>query len=130
MINSTKIANNSGFKKLAYAKHQKSKINWKTIISYDIDFVNPLFEDDFLDIFAYIQSLWVTPMFFCEWEEVRLDSLEEFEWESSFSCDEDTFFALTKYMKFEKIKENLSIKAKNQKNKTQDEICYLLKKQS
>lgn len=130
MINSTKIANNSGFKKLAYAKHQESKINWKTIISYDVDFVNPLFEDDFLDIFAYIQSLWVTPMFYCEWEEVRLDSLEEFEWESSFSCDEDTFFALTKYMRFEKIKENLSIKARNQKNKTKDEICYLLKKHS
>lgn len=126
MINSTtnEIKN---FKKLAYAKHHKSKIAWKTIISYDIDFEDPLYEDDFLDIFAYIQSLWVTPMFFCEWVEITSDSFEKFEWESSFSCDEDTFFALTKYMKFEKIKENLSLKAKNQKNKTNEEICFLLK---
>ncbi len=119
--------NISDFKKLAYAKNYKTKIDWKTIISYDIDFENYLYEDDFLDIFSYIQSLWVTPMFFCYWVELSLDTLDEFEWESSFSCDEDTFFALTKYMVFEKIKENLSIKTKNRKDKTIEKVCYLLK---
>ncbi len=128
MINSITVSSNSEFKKLASAKFHESKINWKTIISYDIDFVDPLFEDDLLDIFAYIKNLGVNPMFFCNWDELTLDNLEEYEWESSFSCDEDTFFALTKYMKFEKIKENLSKKAKNNKEKTKNEVCYLLRK--
>lgn len=119
----------SDFKQIIYAKHRITFLNSEYIASYDIMFKCPLSEDDFLDIFAYIKSLWVTPMFFHGWLEIDLDNLYKFIWKKKFSVNEDTFFALTKYMKFEKIKEDLYEKAKNTRDITKDNVCFLLKAQ-
>nr|MDD3720741.1 hypothetical protein [Candidatus Gracilibacteria bacterium] len=117
----------SDFKQIIYAKHRITFIDSKYIVNYDITFKNPLNEDGFLDIFAYIKSLGVTPMIFHGGLEVDHDNIYNFIGEKSFSVNEDTFFALTKYMKFEKIKELLCEKAKNTRNKTKDNVCFLLK---